>query len=33
MVLEWLRRNCADFDEQLKKFLFTDADITAEEED
>lgn len=24
MVLEWLRRNNADFEEQLKEFLFTD---------
>jgi hypothetical protein len=33
MVLEWLRRKSGDFDKQLKKFLFTDSDITAEEED
>ena len=33
MILEWLRRNSADFDKQLKKFLFTDSDITAEEGD
>jgi hypothetical protein len=33
MVLEWLRRNSGDFDQQLKKFLFTDSDITAEEEE
>jgi len=33
MILEWLRRSSGDFDRQLKKFLFTDGDITAEEED
>ena len=27
MVLEWLRRNDKDFDEQLKKYLFTDKPI------
>ena len=27
MVLEWLRRNSKDFDEQLRQFLFTDGDI------
>lgn len=27
MVLEWLRRNNADFAAQLKEFLFTDGDI------
>jgi len=28
MVLEWLRRNNADFAAQLKEFLFTDGDIS-----
>ena len=28
MVLEWIRRNNGDFEEQLKDFLFTDKDIT-----
>ncbi|MFN4277447.1 MAG: ferritin [Ferrovibrio sp.] len=32
MVLEWLRRNDADFAEQLGEYLFTDSDITAREE-
>jgi len=27
MVLEWLRRNNADFAAQLKEFLFTDGEI------
>lgn len=33
MILEWLRRNSADFDKQLKTYLFTKADITAVEEE
>jgi ferritin-like protein len=32
MVLEWLRRNSSDFDQQLKTYLFTDAPITEVEE-
>lgn len=32
MILEWMRRNSPDFDKQLRTFLFTDKDITAEEE-
>src|SRR6185437_4896117 len=31
MILEWMRRNSPDFDRQLRSFLFTDRDITAEE--
>jgi len=27
MVLEWLRRNSRDFEQQLREFLFTDGDI------
>ncbi len=27
MTLEWLRRNHSKFDEQLKKFLFTDKEM------
>lgn len=27
MVLEWIRRNNKDFEEQLKDFLFTDKEI------
>jgi hypothetical protein len=33
MVLEWMRRNSGDFDKQLRTFLFTDRDITAEEKE
>ena len=33
MVLEWLRRNSADFDKELKTYLFTDGDIMDAEED
>lgn len=32
MVLEWLRRNDADFAKQLGEYLFTDSDIAAREE-
>lgn len=32
MVLEWLRRNDPDWDEQLRTYLFTDAPITKVEE-
>jgi len=32
MVLEWLRRNSEDFNSQLRTYLFTDGDITAQEE-
>lgn len=28
MVLEWLRRNNSKFDEMLRKYLFTEGDIT-----
>ena len=28
MVLEWLRRSDDDFDEQLRKFLFKEGDVT-----
>jgi uncharacterized protein len=31
MLIEWLRRNSEDFETQLKKYLFTDRDILAEE--
>ena len=31
MVLEWRRRNSADFDRELKEYLFTDRDIAAKE--
>ena len=31
MVLEWLRRNSADFARELKEYLFTDKDIVAQE--
>jgi hypothetical protein len=33
MVLEWMRRNDRDVETQLRKFLFTEGDIAAEEED
>jgi hypothetical protein len=33
MVLEWIRRHDGDVDKQLRKFLFTKADIATEEED
>jgi ferritin-like protein len=32
MVIEWLRRNNAKFDEQLRRFLFTDGPIAGQEE-
>jgi len=32
MVLEWIRRNDAEFDEQLKEYLFTEGSITGREE-
>lgn len=28
MILEWLRRNDGDFDEQLRKFLFKEGEVT-----
>src|SRR3546814_12313455 len=31
MVLEWLRRNSADFDRKLRPFLFTDGEIAEED--
>lgn len=33
MVLEWLRRNSEDFDEQLRTYLFTDKPILEAEEE
>ena len=33
MVLEWLRRNDAETDEQLKEYLFKDGSITGHEEE
>lgn len=33
MVIEWLRRNHPKFDEQLRRFLFTDGPIVGAEED
>lgn len=33
MVIEWLRRNNAKFDEQLKRFLFTTDPIVGTESD
>jgi hypothetical protein len=32
MVLEWMRRHDREIDKQLRTFLFTEKDITAEEE-
>ena len=32
MVLEWLRRNDSDFDQQLRTYLFTKGDISEIEE-
>ena len=31
MLLEWLRRNSDDFDRELKKYLFSEADIAGHE--
>lgn len=31
MALEWVRRNNADFDHQLREYLFTAKDIVAQE--
>lgn len=28
MILEWLRRNDGDFDQQLRKFLFKEGEVT-----
>ena len=33
MALEWLRRRDAHLDEQLRKYLFTEGSITAEEDE
>ena len=33
MLVEWLRRNSEDFDRELKEYLFSDRDITAQEKD
>lgn len=33
MLMEWLRRNFPGFDEEMRTYLFTDADITAVEEE
>lgn len=33
MVLEWLRRNMAGWDEHMKTYLFTDKEITSIEDD
>ncbi|MFW6051455.1 MAG: ferritin [Myxococcota bacterium] len=33
MLLEWLRRNDADFADQLRDYLFTEGDIVAAEEE
>ena len=32
MVLEWLRRNDAEFDHHLRDYLFTEGDLVAREE-
>ncbi|HET7634370.1 MAG TPA: ferritin-like domain-containing protein [Burkholderiales bacterium] len=32
MVLEWIRRNCSDFAQHLRTYLFTDAPIIGIEE-
>ncbi|MDQ0464602.1 ferritin-like protein [Caulobacter ginsengisoli] len=32
MILEWIRRNDAKFDEQLREYLFTDKPITEVEQ-
>ena len=31
MVLEWIRRNSADFEKELRDYLFTEKDIVAHE--
>ena len=31
MALEWIRRNSADFDKELKEYLFSRGDIVAKE--
>jgi hypothetical protein len=33
MVLEWMRRNDPEINEQLREYLFTDGSITGREED
>ncbi len=33
MILEWLRRNNADFAKEMKEYLFTEKDIIAVEKD
>ena len=33
MVLEWIRRNDKEADEQLREYLFTEGSITGHEED
>lgn len=33
MVLEWLRRNDAQFEDHLRTYLFTEADVTAIEDE
>jgi hypothetical protein len=33
MVLEWLRRNDAEVNEQMKEYLFTEGSITGREDD
>jgi hypothetical protein len=33
MALEWLRRHDPALDEQLRKYLFTEGSITAEEDE
>lgn len=33
MLIEWLRRNCIDFDRELKEYLFSERDITAQEKE
>lgn len=33
MVLEWIRRNDTELDEQLKEYLFSEGSITGREED
>ena len=33
MCLEWLRRNSADFDKELREYLFQDGSITSHKEE